>query len=120
MTVALLEGFAELREPERALRRMQGVVHEVARVPGQLLLDGVVLAVTRLGLHQAGIGGVDQRAEFAGGNAEALLAGGIEKQQRPTGFVQPLEAQQPQPRWRWQLRHNLGRQKACGIGMAFH
>ncbi|GAB6388431.1 hypothetical protein STUTZSP0542_19700 [Stutzerimonas marianensis] len=52
--------------------------------------------------------------------AEVAFAGRIEEEQGPAGFVQALEAQHAEPGRHWQLRHNLGRQAAGGIGMYFH
>ena len=99
---------------------MQVVAHGIVLAGSQLLLDIIVKAVAGFRLHQAGEGRIDQRAEVAGGYAELALAGWVQVEHGPAGLVQTLEAQHAQARWHWQLRHNLGRRTASGIGMAFH
>ncbi len=54
--------------------------------------------VTRLGLHQAGIGRADQGAKLDGREAELALAVGIEEQQGPAWFIKPLETQHTEAR----------------------
>ncbi|MCY1177876.1 hypothetical protein D3C76_598920 [compost metagenome] len=90
------------------------------RFARQLQLDGIVQLIACLGLHEAGIGRTDQRAEFRRGQAELALAVGVEKQQGPTGFIQPLETQHAEPGWHGQLRYYLGRHSLGDIGLAFH
>src|SRR5690606_39435553 len=89
---------------------MQAVADRVVPLPGQLRLDGVMQKVTDLRLHQARVGRVDQGTQLMSRLAQVTLAGRVEKQQRPAGFVQAFEAQHAEPGWHWQLRHNLGRQ----------
>ncbi|MCY1247626.1 hypothetical protein D9M72_609750 [compost metagenome] len=76
--------------------------------------------IARFGLHQAGVGRVDQRTKLHGLHAELVFTVGIEKQQRPAGFIKPFETQHAEPRGHRQLRHYLGHHTAGGIGLAFH
>ena len=79
MPPTLLVGFAKFQQIERAARGMQGVLHQVVRVPHQLQLNAFVQLVARFGLHQAGVGRIHQGAELGGGDAELALAARVEK-----------------------------------------
>ncbi|MNO95147.1 hypothetical protein D3C76_867810 [compost metagenome] len=120
LAAVVLEGRADLQHAQAALRRMQVVADAVAAVLQQLLLDLLVQPVARLGLHQAGEGGVDEAAQVRGRDAEQALAAGIEEQQRPTRLVAAFEAQHAESRGDGELRHNLSRRSGGGIGMALH
>lgn len=117
ISVALLADFDDLQGARGA---MQAVADPVVVFMNQLLLDLLVQSMTDRGLHQAGIRRFGQRAELAGGDTHLLFACRIEIEQCPAGLVQPLETQQAKARGHRQLRHNLGRQAAGGIGMYFH
>ncbi|MNC57772.1 hypothetical protein D3C75_1074540 [compost metagenome] len=77
---------------------MQGVTHAVVAALGQLQLDLVVQPVAGFGFHQAGIGRVYQGAQVAGVQAELALAGRVEVEHGPGGFVEPFETQHAEPR----------------------
>ena len=116
----LLAEFADLQHVQRPTAGVQAVTNGVVAQGCQLRLHDVMKFKASLRLHEAGVRRVDERAEILRRLAQVTLAGGIEKQQGPAGFVQTLETQHAQPRRHWQLRHNLGRQTAGGIGMYFH
>ncbi|MNM91892.1 hypothetical protein D3C81_1042030 [compost metagenome] len=99
---------------------MQGIAHAVIAALAQLQLDFVVQQVAALGLHEAGIGRVEQGAELASGQAELTFTGRVEVEHGPGGFVEPFETQHAEPRGHGKLRDDLGRHTAGGIGLAFH
>ncbi|MNF65862.1 hypothetical protein D3C84_476400 [compost metagenome] len=116
----LLERLADLQQAQGPIGGVQGVVDGVVGFFAQLQLHLVMQPVTAFRFHQAGVGGVDEGAELAGRHAEPALAGRVEEEQCPAGFVEPLETHQAQPRGDRQLRHYLGHRTAGGIGMALH
>ncbi|MNE80872.1 hypothetical protein D3C80_1774820 [compost metagenome] len=75
----LFERFARFHQADGAVRRMQGVIHPIVRLLRQLQLNAVMQPMASLRLHQAGVGGVDQCAEFAGRDAELAFAGRVYK-----------------------------------------
>ena len=48
------------------------------------------------GIHQAGVGGADQAAEVACGDAPASMAAGVQIEQMPAGGIEALEREQAQ------------------------
>jgi len=120
LAVVLLECLAGFQQAQRAGLGVQGVAHTVVAAVAQLQLDFIVQPVTGLGLHEAGIGRIDQRTQLGSGQAELAFASRIEVKHRPVGFVQPFETQHAEPRGHGELRHDLGRHTAGGIGLAFH
>jgi hypothetical protein len=79
MPAVLFERFAGFHQVDGAVRGMQGVIHPIMRVLRQLQLNAVMQPMASFGLHQAGIGGIDQCAKFAGGDAELAFAGRVYK-----------------------------------------
>ncbi len=97
LAAVLLEGFAEFGDLQHAFWAVQAIAHRVVAAFGQLLLDVLMQLVAGAGLHEAGVGGVDQRAQVGGTDADGSFASRVKEQQCPTGFVQALETQHAEP-----------------------
>ncbi|MCY1404596.1 hypothetical protein D9M71_198090 [compost metagenome] len=120
VAIVLFVGFAQFQQIQGAGGRVQGVADQVMRALSQLVLDRIMKLIARFRLHQAGVGRAHQCTQLHGRQAELAFAIGIEKQQRPAGFIKPFETQHAEPRGHRQLRHYLGHHTAGGIGLAFH
>ncbi|MNR59852.1 hypothetical protein D3C85_1811970 [compost metagenome] len=59
---------------------MQGVADLVVRTVGELLLDRVMQLIARFGLHQTGVGRIDQRTQVYGRQTEMTFAIRVQKQ----------------------------------------
>ncbi|MNU95068.1 hypothetical protein D3C71_850710 [compost metagenome] len=120
VSIVLFVSFAEFQQVQGTRGGVQGVADQVMRVFTQLLLDCVMQLIARFRLHQAGVGRAHQCTQLHGRQAELAFAIGVEKQERPAGFIKPFETQHAEPRGHRQLRHYLGHHTAGGIGLAFH
>ena len=120
VSIVLFVGFAQFQQAQGAFGGVQVVADQVMRAVAELVLNRVMQLIARFGLHQAGVGRIDQGTELHGRQTKLSLAIGIEKQQRPARFIQPFETQHAEPRGHRQLRHYLGHHTAGGIGLAFH
>jgi len=115
-----LQALADLDDLAGRRRGVEQVAHLIAAVFGQLQLDVFVQPMTDAGLHQAGIGGIDERAQRLGGQAEAGFAAGIEIEHRPGGFIQTLETQQAQSGRSAERARLIGYRGIGSIGVNTH
>ena len=94
--LALLAALSQFEQLATAAGRMQPVAHLIAPLGGELLLDILVQLQALRGIHQAGVGGADQAAEVACGDAPASMAAGVQIEQMPAGGIEALEREQAQ------------------------
>ncbi|CRM82999.1 hypothetical protein [Pseudomonas sp. 22 E 5] len=98
VAIVLFIRLTHLQQAQGPIVGVQGVAHQVMRAMGQLLLDGVMQLIARLGFHQAGVRGTDQGAQFHRRQAELALAVRVQVQQRPACLIKPLETQHTEAR----------------------